>query len=114
MRRIMVLVTAAIVMAAMVVAMAVPAFAGVTCKETQDPYSQTCSGGTSASEPGGINNGSVGGQGGHVTNDNSANDFSGGSGGKTTVEGGGVDSAGGSGGHCEFGEPSDQCVGSAF
>src|SRR5215207_9703830 len=64
MRRIIMLATAAIVMAAMMLAMAVPAFAAITCQEEPDGFA--CQGGGSISQPGGTNSGDVGGFGGHT------------------------------------------------
>jgi hypothetical protein len=112
MRRIMMLVTAALVMAAMMVAMTAPAFAAGTCREAQGDF--TCSGGSTASQPGGISNGSVGGQGGHFVDecDPECGSTVSGGGGQTTEEGGGVDSTGGGGGRCFLPVTgSNECVG---
>ena len=60
----MLLLAVVALMAAMVVASAMPAFAKVKCEGDVFGEGQTCRGGESFSEPGGINNGLVGGQGG--------------------------------------------------
>ena len=126
MRRILLVLTAAALMAAMVLALAVPAFAEhkppdtnhCTDEPVEGGFVQTCSGGTGYSEPGGIDNGVVGGQGGRLVTDcrpenPSYCEFtgSGGSGGQTTVEGGGIDSTGGSGYRCD---PDGGCVGEGY
>ena len=65
MRRILLVLSLMAVTAMVMAAMAMPAFSKVKCEG--DPFSpegQECRGGSSISEPGGINNGQVGGGGG--------------------------------------------------
>jgi hypothetical protein len=100
------------VMGAMVLALAVPAFAGGTC--TGEPLEvQQCSGGLSVSSPGGISNGSVGGGGGHAVfqcnSESECEEFSSSGGGGGQVLG---EDQGGFGFHCEPSFP--DCVGSGF
>src|ERR687898_2425059 len=65
MKRMLLLATAGLVAAAMMVAMSAPAFAATTCKTSSDGLTFTCSGGERVTQPGGIATGVAGGQGGH-------------------------------------------------
>ena len=108
MRRIILLLTVAAMLAAMMGASAMPAFAKFQCSLGPDVFDQTCHGGDSWSQPGGINNSLVGGFGNHQKLDcnpeltSCRSDNSGGGG--TVILGG---DHGGSGFHCEFSD----CVG---
>ncbi len=84
MRRIMLMVTVALVMAAMMMATAMPAFAGGTCRQSTST-TFVCSGGT------GVGGGS-GGFGGKVAINLASGDF--------TISGGGGGQGGGAGGRC--------------
>ncbi len=111
MRRMLLVCAVALVMAAMMGASAMPAFAKFQCSEGPDLFDYTCHGGDSWSEPGGINNGLVGGFGNHQNRDcnpeltSCRSDNSGGGG---TVALGGAH--GGSGFHCD----PEECVGKGF
>jgi hypothetical protein len=135
MRRIMLLVTAALVMAAMMLAMALPAFANHTeghvgggggmCDVTEDPgtgyNTGSCQGGQGGAIPGEPGGGLTGGSGGHSTQDGATGDAttSGGGGGQRPAEdenGQPITDPGGSGYHCEqnvFTGEGD-CVGTGF
>jgi len=103
-------------MAAMVVAQAVPAFAACTGEPGEI---QQCTGGISVSEPGGINLGSVGGNGNNtefqcnsdIPTSSGCVEFnsSGGGGGKVAGE-----DQGGFGYHCDPAFPDYECAGSGF
>jgi hypothetical protein len=96
MRRIGMLVTVVVLMAAMLVATAVPAFAGRNCKVSEE--SSQCAGGSSG---GGIHYGG-----------REAVDLDGTS---ETTNGGGGGQGGGGGGRCARGvNGPDQCVGSYY
>jgi len=112
MKRIMMLVTAALFMAAVMVAMAAPAFATLNCDNDLAPgATQTCVGGEGGG-PGEVNSGPVGGIGMNTTGhcDLDANctqdNIIGGGGGK--VPGG---DQGGTGSRCE---PYPNCVGEGY
>ena len=105
MKRMLLLATAGLVAAAMMVAMSAPAFAATTCKTSSDGLTFTCSGGERVTQPGGIATGVAGGQGGHSVYEcglpeGCVDTLSGGGGFNTEVEGAGVDAEGGGGGHC--------------
>jgi hypothetical protein len=115
-RRILLVLTAALVMAAMVVAMAAPAFARLNCDNDLEPgATQTCVGGEGQG-PGGINSGPVGGTGmnttGHCDPDPTTDppctqdNIMGGGGGQVPGE-----SQGGTGFRCD---PYPDCVGEGF
>jgi hypothetical protein len=97
MRRIIMLVTVALVMAAMTVATAMPAFAKVNCDESSTTFE--CTGGAGGGQGTG-----GGGSGGHATYNlvtgESTTSSGGGAGGRDSSGSGG----GGSGGHCS-GDP---------
>ena len=104
MKRMLLLATASLVAAAMMVAMSVPAFAAFTCKISSD-VTYACSGGESSTQPGGIATGAVGGGGGHFEQECGLPEgclltSSGGSGHNFDLEGAGWDDEGGGGGRC--------------